>query len=115
MKETNIIIISGLSGSGKSTALRTLEDLGFFCIDNLPVILLPKFIELCHSSSNEISRVALVIDVREGAFLKEYKPTLAKIRHKGNRIELIFLESSIEKLILSLIDPPGECPEKIHA
>ena len=99
MKETNIIIISGLSGSGKSTALRTLEDLGFFCIDNLPVILLPKFIELCHSSSDEISKVALVMDVREGAFLKEYQPTLARIRHDGHRIELIFLESSEEILI----------------
>jgi len=94
MRDINIIIISGCSGSGKSTALRTLEDLGFFCVDNLPVLLLPKFIDLCHSSSDDISRVALVMDVREGVFLKEYASTLQALRNDGYRAELIFLECS---------------------
>ena len=94
-----IVILTGYSGSGKSTALRTLEDLGFFCVDNLPVLLLPKFIELCHSSSDDISRIALVMDVREGVFLKEYAPTLQKLKNEGYRAELIFLDCSDEVII----------------
>ena len=99
MKEVSIIIISGLSGSGKSTALRTLEDLGFFCIDNLPILLLPKFIDLCHSSSDDISRVALVVDARSRAFLDKFKPTLKRLETKGYHIKLIFLECSDDVLI----------------
>jgi UPF0042 nucleotide-binding protein len=99
MREIRIIIISGLSGSGKSTALRTMEDLGFFCVDNLPIMLLPKFIELCQSSSNDISKIALVMDVREREFLSEYPQTLHQLKHEGYRIDLIFLESSDDVLI----------------
>ncbi|MCX8044301.1 MAG: RNase adapter RapZ [Desulfobacterota bacterium] len=98
-KEISIVIISGISGSGKSTVLKTLEDLGFFCIDNLPVLLLPTFIELCKSSSNEISRVGLVIDIRERTFLKEYQPTIANLRASGHHIDIIFLECSNETLL----------------
>jgi len=99
MKEIGIIIISGLSGSGKTTAIKTLEDLGFYCVDNLPVVLLPEFIELCHRSSDDISRIALGIDVRERTFLREYQPTLENIRQGGHRVELVFLECSDEVLI----------------
>jgi len=98
-KAISIIIISGLSGSGKSTALRTLEDLGFFCVDNLPILLLPKFIELCNSSSDDISKVALVMDVRERTFLKEYQPTIERMRNDNCRIELFFLECSDDFLL----------------
>lgn len=97
--DISIVIISGLSGSGKTTVLRTLEDLGFFCIDNLPVLLLPKFIELCKSSSDDISKVALVIDVRERAFLKEYQPILESLKAAGHQIDVIFLECSDEELL----------------
>jgi UPF0042 nucleotide-binding protein len=99
MKEIIITIISGLSGSGKSTALNTLEDLGFFCVDNLPVLLLPKFIELCQSSINDISKIGLVMDVREREFLREYPDMLDLLKTEGYRIELIFLDSSDEVLI----------------
>ncbi len=99
MKELHLIIISGLSGSGKSTALKTLEDMGFFCVDNLPILLLPKFIDLCNSSTDDISRVALCADIREKTFLKEYTPTLEGLRGEGYRIQLIFLESTDEVLI----------------
>ncbi len=99
MKELGIIIISGLSGSGKSTALRTLEDLGFYCVDNLPIILLPQFIDLCHSSSDDISRIALGVDIRERTFLQEYGPTIKKIRNQGYKTELMFLECSNNTLI----------------
>ncbi len=99
MKEVSIIILSGLSGSGKSTALRTLEDLGFFCIDNLPILLLPKFIELCYSSTDDISRVALVIDARSRAFLEPFQNTLMDLENKGYHIKRIFLECSDDVLI----------------
>ena len=99
MSELRIIIISGLSGSGKSTALKTLEDLGFFCVDNLPVLLLPKFIELCQGSIHDVSKIGLVMDVREREFLKEYPLMRDLLKDEGYHIELIFLESSDEVLI----------------
>jgi UPF0042 nucleotide-binding protein len=99
MNEINIIIISGISGSGKSTALKTLEDLGFFCVDNMPILLLPKFIELCTSSTHAIARVGLVIDIREKTFLREYQPTVQSLRDAGYRVERIFLECSDDVII----------------
>lgn len=99
MQNISIVIITGLSGSGKSTAIRALEDLGFFCIDNLPPILLPKFIELCEVSSGAITRVAMVMDVRERAFLKEYPDIFKRLKEKGQDIKILFLESSDEILI----------------
>jgi UPF0042 nucleotide-binding protein len=99
MKEVSIIILSGLSGSGKSTALRTLEDLGFFCIDNLPILLLPRFIELCYSSTDDISRVALVVDARSLAFLEPFQNILMGLENKGYNIKRIFLECSDDVLI----------------
>lgn len=99
MHDINIIIISGISGSGKSTALKTLEDLGFFCVDNLPILLLPKFIELCTSSTHAIVRVGLVMDVREKTFLKEYKPTVQSLKNNGFKVEQLFLDCSDETII----------------
>jgi len=66
-----IVLLTGMSGSGKSTAIRALEDAGWFCIDNLPVVLVPKLLELvAHGGSDEVHRLALVIDAREGPFLE---------------------------------------------
>lgn len=64
MKNIRVILISGLSGSGKTTAIKALEDIGFYCVDNLPILLLPKFIELCVQSGGKISKVAVVEDIR---------------------------------------------------
>jgi len=99
MNDITIIIISGISGSGKSTALKTLEDLGFFCVDNLPILLLPKFVELCTSSTHAITRVGLVMDIREKTFLKEYKPTVQTLQEAGFRVEQIFLDCSDESTV----------------
>jgi len=99
MKDIKIVIITGLSGSGKSTAIKALEDLGFFCVDNLPPILLPKFIELCKASSGEISKIALVMDVRERTFLKEYPKIFKELKERGQEIKILFLESSDEVLV----------------
>lgn len=99
MRNITIIIITGLSGSGKSTAIRALEDIGFFCVDNLPPVLLPKFIELCKASSGEFSKVAMVMDVRGGTFLNEYPDIFQDLREKGQKIKILFLESSDEALV----------------
>lgn len=93
----HIVIITGMSGSGKSTAIRALEDSGFFCIDNLPVLLLPKLTEL--AGSGQIERMALVVDVREGIFLKEAPRVLDEVRRAGHQVEVLFLDSSDESLI----------------
>ncbi|WP_163994943.1 RNase adapter RapZ [Pyxidicoccus caerfyrddinensis] len=92
-----IVVITGMSGSGKSTAIRALEDAGFFCIDNLPVLLLPKLTEL--AGGGHFERMALVIDVREGVFLKDAPRMLAEVRRAGHQVEVLFLDSSDDSLI----------------
>ena len=99
MKNLRVVIITGLSGSGKSTALRALEDVGFFCVDNLPVILLPKFLSITIASSPEIKQVALVMDLRERTFLDKYGRIFASLKKEGYKIEILFLESSDESLL----------------
>ncbi len=98
MKDTRLIVLSGPSGSGKSTAMKALEDLGFFCVDNMPVALLPKFMELL-AQSGEITKVASVVDVREREFLKAFTPTFSKLKESGSKIELIYLEASDDSLV----------------
>jgi UPF0042 nucleotide-binding protein len=99
LKQGKIIIITGLSGSGKSTAIKALEDVGFFCVDNLPVVLLPKFLELRKGSDSEISKLALVMDIREKGFLSTYSDILDRLCKQGYRFEILFLEASEEILL----------------
>ena len=96
---TNLVIITGLSGSGKSTAVNVLEDLGYYCVDNLPLTLLPKFIELCEGTDKDIEMVALVIDIREGKLLERAPELLRDLKDKGYPLEIVFLDSSDEALI----------------
>jgi UPF0042 nucleotide-binding protein len=95
----NVVIVTGTSGSGKSTAIRVLEDLGFYCIDNLPVVLTPKFIELCQNSDEEITRVALGIDVRERKFLADYPAVIDEIRRAGHHVEILFIDAADDVLV----------------
>ncbi len=99
MKNIKIIIITGLSGSGKSTAIDALEDAGFFCMDNLPVILLPKFLELRTETGSEITKLAFVMDLRERDFLLRYPDIFTKLKEEGYLFEILFLEASTEALL----------------
>ncbi len=92
MKELPIVVITGLSGSGKSTVMKVMEDLGFFCLDNMPIVLLPKFMELRISSSSEISKVAVVIDIRGREFLEAAPRMIRELREQGYSIEVLFLD-----------------------
>lgn len=93
------IIITGLSGAGKSTAVKCLEDLGFFCVDNLPPALIPKFAEICFQSRDKMDKIALVIDVRGKGLLKDLFPGLDALQELKFSYEILFLEASDEVLI----------------
>ena len=99
MHRHKIIIITGLSGSGKSVALAALEDTGFYCVDNMPVTLLPKFMELPLQDEPEIAGLAFVMDMREKGFLSAFPEIFQELRRKGFNIEVLFLEAD-ETIIL---------------
>jgi UPF0042 nucleotide-binding protein len=99
LERQRIIIITGLSGSGKSTAIKALEDVGFFCVDNLPVVLLPRFLELRTAQSAQISRLALVMDIREKGFVSNFADVLDPLRRQGYEFEILFLEASEQELL----------------
>src|SRR3954452_12083664 len=92
-----LVIITGMSGSGKASVLKAFEDLGYYCVDNLPVELIPRFAELVGESA-EISRTALVVDVREGSQLEEL-PSIVKSVKKMLPTKMVFLEASDAVLV----------------
>ncbi|HEX5708059.1 MAG TPA: RNase adapter RapZ [Pyrinomonadaceae bacterium] len=97
----DVVIITGLSGSGMSSATNAFEDLGYFCVDNLPLTLLPTFARLVRREGDEkahIERAALVINIREGQFLSEFPQRLKHLRASGLRVFVLFLEASDEAL-----------------
>jgi UPF0042 nucleotide-binding protein len=93
-----LVVITGLSGSGKSLAAKCLEDSGFFCVDNLPVDLIDPFCELLQRGGGQITRAALVIDVRERSFPERFPTKLRGLRARGTPIELVFFECSDDVL-----------------
>ena len=95
----DILVVTGMSGAGKSEAINVLEDLGYFCVDNLPPALISKFGELCSHSSDQIQRVALVIDIRGRDFFDSLFEELSKLEEAGSDYRILFLEASTEALI----------------
>ncbi|HEY5677664.1 MAG TPA: RNase adapter RapZ, partial [Myxococcales bacterium] len=94
------MLVTGLSGAGKSTATKALEDLGFFCIDNLPVMLLPKLLELvAHGTSDEVQRLAIVVDAREARFLDATEAALNEVRREGHQLEVVFFDCADDALM----------------
>ena len=96
----SFLVLTGLSGAGKSQAFKALEDLGYFCVDNLPTTLIPMLAELARRAGSDLSKVAIVVDVRERAFLSQFPRALRKLRStRGVRSQLIFLEASDNALV----------------
>ncbi len=93
------LIVTGMSGAGKSQVIRYLEDIGFFCVDNLPPALIPKFAELSLQSEGKMEKIALVIDIRGGVLLKELLPALSQIKESGFTYEILFLEADDDVLV----------------
>ncbi len=92
------VIVTGLSGAGKSRAINALEDIGFYCVDNMPPKLLPKFAELCLQSRDKLSRVAIVIDARGGELFRDLFESLEELKQQGGDYKLLFLECNDQVL-----------------
>ncbi len=95
----NLVVVTGMSGSGKGTVLKAFEDLGFFCIDNLPIHLIPKFVQGIHSSGSEIERAALVIDVRAGEKLRDLERMIAEFKKSTFHLFVLYLEAREDVLV----------------
>ncbi len=101
MSEENsqrIVFVSGLSGSGKTTVMAALEDLSFYCVDNLPVQLVPQFLGLCTKATSPIDQIALALDAREKNFLESFPEVIGDLRGQGVRVDVVFLDCADEVL-----------------
>jgi UPF0042 nucleotide-binding protein len=99
MNPSHLVILSGMSGAGKSAAVKLFEDLGYFCVDNLPATLIPVFLDLFRRSGDAPDNVALVIDIREGAFLGDFPAILEEVREAIASVEVLFFEAADEVLM----------------
>lgn len=93
------VVVTGMSGGGKSTALRMLEDVGFYCVDNLPVPLIEKFVELIAAPGGEVSKVALGLDVRADQAFDDVRKILEKLKESGYKFEILFMEANDRTLL----------------
>jgi len=122
VKLVQAVVITGMSGSGKSTALKAFEDMAYYCVDNLPIALLPEFLSLTENASTMPTRVALVMDVREKSFLDQYQSIFAQINEEGFHLEILFLDAKDEVLVRRFsqtrrqhpLNPRGNVLEGIH-
>jgi UPF0042 nucleotide-binding protein len=99
MGRMRFVIVTGMSGAGKSTALKMLEDMGYFCVDNLPIQLMPKFAEMLMLPDAEISRAALGVDIRNGQALDGIEEQLSHMDNQGIRYEILFLDARDNVLV----------------
>lgn len=116
------VVVTGMSGGGKKTALRMLEDIGFYCVDNLPVDLIEKFVELLAAPGGEITKVALGVDVRANVGFERVPSIFTKLKEAGYPIEILYMEASDETLLkryketrrMHPLSPDGRLEEGIH-
>lgn len=94
-----LVIVTGMSGAGKSSALKMLEDAGYFCVDNLPIPLIPKFADLALQGGSEYDKVAIGLDIRSGHSLEEAKPLLSQLKQEHIPYEVLYLDASDEVLV----------------
>ena len=116
------VVVTGMSGGGKKTALRMLEDIGFYCVDNLPVDLIEKFVELLAAPGGEITKVALGVDVRANVGFERVPSIFTKLKEAGYPIEILYMEASDDTLLkryketrrMHPLSPDGRLEEGIH-
>ncbi len=94
-----VVILTGMSGAGKSTALKMMEDIGFYCVDNLPIPLIEKFVELSETSTDEIQKFAIGVDIRSGNSFAELRGVLDKLYKKGDSPEILYLDAEDAVLV----------------
>mgnify|MGYP006289852691 CR=1 FL=1 len=99
MENNRFVIITGLSGAGKSVAIKCFEDLDFFCVDNIPPQLIPKFSEMCLKSQGKLSKIAFVVDIRGEIFFQELDQSLIELKAMNIHPEILFLEASDEVIV----------------
>ena len=99
MDTQRLVIITGMSGAGKTQVMRAMEDIGYFCVDNLPPTLIPKFAEICAQAGGRVNRIALVVDIRGGEFFDAMMQVLEELEQQAVWYEILFLEASDEALI----------------
>lgn len=99
MDQFHLLIITGMSGAGKSYAVQVLEDMGYFCIDNIPPVLIPKFAELCIKGGERVRHVALIADIRGGEFFDAMSQSLKELKAQGVSYEIVFIEASDQTLV----------------
>lgn len=93
------VIVTGMSGAGKSTALKTMEDIGYFCVDNFPIPMLEKFVEFADGSGKNYRQVALGVDIRNGDALQKLGEIISRLRAQGTNIQILFMDASDEVLL----------------
>ncbi|MGN0155327.1 MAG: RNase adapter RapZ [Lachnospiraceae bacterium] len=93
------VIVTGMSGAGKSTTLKTLEDIGYFCVDNLPIQLIRRFAEIAYAKDNDINNVAIGVDIRSGVYLEQLSECLSELKAAKYNYEILFLDSNDDVLI----------------
>ncbi len=98
-RSVDIVVVTGTSGSGKSTAINALEDVGYYCIDNLPTALVERFVELCASASEGMERVSLGLDLRDVAYVERWPKLRRALEEAGHRVQVVFLDASDEVLL----------------
>ena len=99
MEDGRLVIVTGMSGGGKSCTIKVMEDLGYFCVDNLPPLLIPKIADLCEHSNGKVRKMALVVDIRGGEFFGALVNVLEELDQNGYLFEVLFLEASDEAII----------------
>ncbi|MFQ5352857.1 MAG: RNase adapter RapZ, partial [Candidatus Binatia bacterium] len=95
----DVVVVTGMSGSGKSTAVNALEDRGFYCIDNLPCALVPRFVDLCAEAGEDMAHVGLGLDRRDSSYVEAWPRVREELEDRGHRVTVIFLDASDEALV----------------
>lgn len=99
MNVMQFVIITGMSGSGKSSAVNVLEDIGYYCVDNMPPELIPKFANICSQSDGKIDKVAFVVDIRGGDLFLKLQDTVKQFQGEGVSLKILFLDSSDDVIV----------------